>query len=150
MGQIADILQARGKLDDALRIRQQEELPVYESLGDLRSGAVTMGQIANILERLGKLDEAIAMRRESNTACERFGNAHDLLMGRANLAVSLAMRGRQEDKAEVEALLKAAHRAAMGMKIPEARWIEGLIKQHVQKPKANKYSQGLPTKKRRK
>jgi hypothetical protein len=30
MGQIADILQARGELDEAVRIRREEELPVYE------------------------------------------------------------------------------------------------------------------------
>jgi hypothetical protein len=35
-GRIADILQARGQLDEALRIRQEEELPVYERLGDVR------------------------------------------------------------------------------------------------------------------
>ena len=36
MGQIADILQARGQLDEALKIRNEEELPVYERLGDVR------------------------------------------------------------------------------------------------------------------
>src|SRR3712207_7252637 len=39
-GKIADILQARGELDEALRIRREEELPVYERLGDVRSAAV--------------------------------------------------------------------------------------------------------------
>jgi hypothetical protein len=42
-GATADILQSRGDLDEALRIRQQEELPVYERLGGVRSRAVTMG-----------------------------------------------------------------------------------------------------------
>jgi hypothetical protein len=45
-GQIADVLQARGDLDEALRIRREEELPVYERLGDVRAKAVTMGKIA--------------------------------------------------------------------------------------------------------
>ena len=35
-GLVADVLQARGQLDEALRIRQEEELPVYERLGDVR------------------------------------------------------------------------------------------------------------------
>ena len=39
MGKIADILQTRGELDEALRIRREEELPVYERLGDVRSSA---------------------------------------------------------------------------------------------------------------
>ncbi|MBF0293945.1 MAG: CHAT domain-containing protein, partial [Magnetococcales bacterium] len=43
MGRIADILQARGDLDGALRIRREESLPVYERLGDIRARAVTMG-----------------------------------------------------------------------------------------------------------
>jgi phosphopentomutase len=52
MGKIADVLQARGQLDEALRIRQEEELPVYERLGDVRLKAVTMGKIADVLQAL--------------------------------------------------------------------------------------------------
>ncbi|MBI3268740.1 MAG: hypothetical protein HYZ53_06940 [Planctomycetes bacterium] len=63
-GQIADLLQARGQLDQALRIRKQEELPVYERLGDVRSRAVTMGKIADILQLRGQLDEALRIRKE--------------------------------------------------------------------------------------
>ena len=49
MGYIADILQARGQLDEALAIREKEQLPVYEKLGDVREKAITMGKIADIL-----------------------------------------------------------------------------------------------------
>ncbi|MBM3495235.1 MAG: tetratricopeptide repeat protein, partial [Armatimonadetes bacterium] len=59
LGQIADILQSRGELDEALRIRREEQLPVYERLGDVRSRAVTMGKIADILQDRGELDEAL-------------------------------------------------------------------------------------------
>ena len=46
LGQIADVLQARGQLDEALRIRQEEELPVYERLGDVQARALWyIGQI---------------------------------------------------------------------------------------------------------
>src|SRR5208283_1426738 len=48
-GAIADILHARGELDEALRIRTEEELPVYQRLGDIHSVAVTQGQIADVL-----------------------------------------------------------------------------------------------------
>ena len=48
-GQIADILQARGELDEALRIRQDEEMPVYERLGDVRSLLVAQAKIALLL-----------------------------------------------------------------------------------------------------
>ena len=39
MGQIADILEQRGETEEALRIRREEELPVYERLGDVHSRA---------------------------------------------------------------------------------------------------------------
>jgi phosphopentomutase len=54
MGKIADVLEARGQLDEALRIRQEEELPVYERLGDVSSKAITMGKIADILQARGQ------------------------------------------------------------------------------------------------
>ena len=62
--QIADIHQARGELDEALRIRREEQLPVYERLGDVRSRAVTMGQIADILQARGELDQALRIHVE--------------------------------------------------------------------------------------
>ena len=75
MGKIADILQARGQLDEALRIRREEELPVYERLGDVRSTAVTMGKIADILQARGQLDEALRIRREEQLPVyERLGD----------------------------------------------------------------------------
>jgi tetratricopeptide (TPR) repeat protein len=52
MGQIADVLEDRGELDEALRIRREEELPVYEQLSDVRERAVTMGKIADRCERI--------------------------------------------------------------------------------------------------
>jgi len=64
MGKIADILEQRGETDEALRIRREEELPVYERLGDVRSRAVTMGQIADILEQRGETDEALRIWME--------------------------------------------------------------------------------------
>ena len=62
MGKIADILGQRGETDEALRIRREEELPVFERLGDVRSRAVTMGQIADILEQRGETDEALRIQ----------------------------------------------------------------------------------------
>jgi hypothetical protein len=54
MGRIADILQARGQLEEALRIYQEEALPVYEHLGEVREKAITMGKIAGILQAQGQ------------------------------------------------------------------------------------------------
>jgi hypothetical protein len=59
MGKIADVLKQRGETDEALRIRQEEQLPVFERLGDIRERAVTMGKIADILRQRGETDEAL-------------------------------------------------------------------------------------------
>ena len=67
-GLLADILEQRGDTDEALRIRREEELPVYERLGDVRSKAVTIGKIADIFEQRGERDEALRIRREEETA----------------------------------------------------------------------------------
>ena len=58
-GQIADVLEAQGEFDEALRIRTEEQLPVYERLGDVRSRAIVQRKIADILEARGELDEAL-------------------------------------------------------------------------------------------
>ena len=78
LGKIADVLQARGQLDEALRIRQEEQLPVYERLGDVRSWAVTLGQIAYVLQARGQLDEALRIRQEEELPIyERLGDVRE-------------------------------------------------------------------------
>ncbi len=47
-----------------MRIRREDQLPVYERLGDVRAKAVTMGQIADILRERGELDEALRILRK--------------------------------------------------------------------------------------
>ena len=61
-GRIADTLVARGDVDEALRIRREEEIPVYERLGDVRLLAIARGKIADILLARGDLDEALRIR----------------------------------------------------------------------------------------
>jgi tetratricopeptide (TPR) repeat protein len=79
-GQIADILQARGDLDEALRIRQEEQLPVYERLGDVHSRTATMGKIADILQARGDLDEALRIRQEEQLPVyERLGDVAGII-----------------------------------------------------------------------
>ena len=63
-GRIASILEARGDLDEALRIRREEQIPVYDRLGDVRSLAITRGKIADILQARGDLDEALRILTE--------------------------------------------------------------------------------------
>jgi hypothetical protein len=89
-GKIADILQARGQLDEALRIRNEDQLPVYERLGDVRS----------------------------------------LLVGRANLAMTLLQRDKEGDRERAHKYLCLALEAAIGLQIPEAGQIVQVLLQH--------------------
>ncbi|MBO3716157.1 MAG: hypothetical protein J5X23_14505, partial [Candidatus Accumulibacter sp.] len=75
VGRIADILASCGQLDEAMRLRVEEQLPVYERLGDVRSKAVTQGYIADILVSRGQLDEALRLRVEEELPVyERLGD----------------------------------------------------------------------------
>jgi tetratricopeptide (TPR) repeat protein len=93
-GFVADILQARGQLDEALKIRNEEQLPVYERLGDVRSRAVTMGKIADILQARGQLDEALKIRTEEQLPVfERLGDTHERAVTMGRIAGILEARG---------------------------------------------------------
>ena len=93
-GQIADVLAARGDLDEALRIRREEELPVYEKLGDVRSRAVTMGKIADVLAARGDVDEALRIRREEQLPVyEKLGDVRSRAVTMGQIADVLAARG---------------------------------------------------------
>jgi hypothetical protein len=128
MGIIADILQARGELDEALRIRQQEELPIFEKLGDVRSKAVTMGKIADILYRRGELDEALRIRQQEQLPIfEKLGDVRGLLVAQTNMAI-LLMQFTPPRRAEANQLLCQALRAAKKMRIPEAKQIRQVLK----------------------
>ena len=109
LGRVADILQVRGDLDEALRIRREEDLPVYERLGDVRFRAVTLGKVADILQTRGDLDEALRIRREEQLPVyERLGDVRSLLVGRANLAMTLLDRNNPGDLSEAQRLLYLA------------------------------------------
>ncbi|MBQ1784955.1 MAG: hypothetical protein II007_15050, partial [Gammaproteobacteria bacterium] len=106
-GRIADVLMARGELDEALRIRREEELPVYDKLGDVRSRAVTLGKIADVLMARGELDEALRIRREEQlpvfemlgdvrSRAVTLGQIADVLMARGELDEALRIRREEE------------------------------------------------------
>ena len=127
-GLAADILAARGDLDEALRIRREEQLPVYERLGDVRSRAVTVGKIADIFQARGDLDEALRIRREEELPVyERLGDVRELLVGRANLAL-LCLKLSPPRRDEANTLLCQALADARRMNIPEANQIRMILK----------------------
>ena len=106
---IADILQDRGDTDEALRIRREEELPVYEQLGDTHSQAVTMGNIADILQQRGETDEALRIwREEVLPTLERIGDVQSWAATALQIATILLQRE------EADEALSVLERAAVG------------------------------------
>ncbi|MDC0745394.1 metallophosphoesterase [Polyangium mundeleinium] len=90
----ADILEARGELDEALRIRRQEVLPVFERLDDVRERAVTLGRIADVLEVRGELDEALRIRQQEQLPVfERLDDASSCAVTLGQIADILKARG---------------------------------------------------------
>ncbi len=130
MGQIADIFQARGQLDEALRIRREEELPVYEKLGDIRSRAVTMGQIADTLAGQGQIDEAIRIREHEVMAVSiQLQSRSDLVFDKANLAMLLLQRDKTRDRDRAIGLLLEARQTATELRLPAAEQIQAILQQ---------------------
>jgi hypothetical protein len=129
MGQIADILQARGQLDEALRIRREEQLPVYDRLGDVRSRAVTMGKIADILQARGQLDEALRIRREEELPVyDRLGDVRERAVALFKIATALIdagglANGQQPDIIDA---LRDAFSITLELRIPDGIATVGL------------------------
>jgi tetratricopeptide (TPR) repeat protein len=98
MGKIADIMSARGQLDEALRIRREESLPVYQKLGDIRERAVTMGKIADIMSARGQLDEALRIRREEELPVyHKLGDLRSVALTMGRIANILAVEGQLDE-----------------------------------------------------
>ncbi|MDP5220412.1 hypothetical protein Q5Y75_24815, partial [Ruegeria sp. 2205SS24-7] len=101
----ADILQERGKLDEALKIREEEELPVYEEIGELRVAARTFLQIADLKEKLEDPSSALEdLRRASEIIPAEHvkdsaifqSRIADILEGQGQLAEALKIREEEE------------------------------------------------------
>jgi tetratricopeptide (TPR) repeat protein/calcineurin-like phosphoesterase family protein len=97
-GQIADILQARGDLDEVLRIRREEELPVYTRLGHVRERAMIQGKIADILLTRGELDEALRIQREEILPVfTQLGEVREQAITQSRVADILLARGELDE-----------------------------------------------------
>ncbi|MFO1118684.1 MAG: hypothetical protein U1E38_00620 [Rhodospirillales bacterium] len=94
---IADILQDRDASTTPC-IRTEEELPVYERLGDVRERAVTMGKIADILQARGQLDDALRIRTEEQLPVyERLGDVRSRAVTMGRIADIPQARGQLDD-----------------------------------------------------
>ncbi|MEV7287092.1 CHAT domain-containing protein [Streptomyces sp. NPDC093252] len=97
-GLIADILEQRGEVDEALRIRHEVQLPEYERIGDTRSVAITWGQISDILQKRGETDEALRIRREVELPeYERIGDTRSATITWGQIADILQQRGEVDE-----------------------------------------------------
>jgi len=95
---IARVQALRGQLDEALRIRRDEELPVYQRLGEAHSVAVTKAHIASILERRGQLNEALGILREEVVPVfEQVGDLRWRAEAMREVAEILSVRGQADD-----------------------------------------------------
>jgi len=113
-----------------LRIRREEELPVFEKLGDVLNRAITLGKVADIHEARGQLDEALRIRREDALPVfEKLGNVRELLVGRANLALIHLARNQPGDRETAADLLRWARAQAEELQIPEASQIQAIQRQ---------------------
>ncbi|MDJ0631456.1 MAG: CHAT domain-containing protein [Rhodobacter sp.] len=93
-GLYGDRLMRRGDLDAALRIRETEQLPVYEALGDTREIAITKGKIADIMEVRGDLDGALQIHEtELLPAFEALGDTRAIAVTKGKIADILETRG---------------------------------------------------------
>jgi hypothetical protein len=106
MGQIADILQARGDLDEALRIRREEELPVYERLGDVRGRSATLQWIASALLQShgieqGRIQEIYEALAESFTIAVKLQAPDGIASVGFQLAQVMAIGGLRDEALEV-------------------------------------------------
>lgn len=60
----ADILEASGDFDAALKIREEKELPFYRKINDARAEAITWGKIAHTLYRNGQYEKPLELINE--------------------------------------------------------------------------------------
>lgn len=97
-GRIADLLAMRGHLDKELKIRKEEELPVYQELGDMRLYALTKGEIAATLTLQGDLPTALRIRREEELPVyERLGLDRLAIVTKGQIADLLSEQGQVEE-----------------------------------------------------
>ncbi|WP_265296472.1 tetratricopeptide repeat protein [Streptomyces sp. SHP 1-2] len=97
-GRIANVLERRGEVEEALRIRREVQLPVFERIGDTREAAITWGRIANILEQRGEVEEALRIRREVQLPVfERIGDTREAAITWGQIANVLEQRGEVEE-----------------------------------------------------
>jgi len=98
LDEMARLYFSLGELDDALRIREQKELPLSEKLGDVRETAIIRGQIADILKARGEFDTALrTYEQEVLPVLEKIGDVREVAVARGRIADIYDARGELEE-----------------------------------------------------
>jgi tetratricopeptide (TPR) repeat protein len=101
-GRIADILEIRGQFEEALAIRLNQQLPIYQKVGDVRSEVVTQGQIADILHEQGHLEEAFKIRQNYELpGYQKLGDIRSAAVSQGKIADILQEQGQFEEALEI-------------------------------------------------
>ncbi|MEM6364273.1 MAG: protein kinase [Planctomycetota bacterium] len=95
---IADVLQIQGHLEEAMRIRCEDELPLHKRLGDDHMIAITKGRIADVLQCQGDDEEALRIRRDEQLPVyERLDDARAIAVTKGKIADVLQKQGHVEE-----------------------------------------------------
>jgi tetratricopeptide (TPR) repeat protein len=98
----ADVLYARGQIDEALEISRTKQLPILERLGDVPSIASTWAAIADMLYDRGQLDETIeVLSTKAIPLYERLGDLRSIALGWGRIADVLTARSRYDQSLEI-------------------------------------------------
>jgi tetratricopeptide (TPR) repeat protein len=135
IGKVADVHTARGEFDEALRIRSEEQLPVYVQLRDTREYAVTMGQIADLHTRQGQFDQALRiLTQDVLPVFKRLGDAREYAIAMGRIAdihhllgdLDEALRIRTKEQLPIYAQLEDVRSQAVTMgKIADIHYLRG-------------------------
>jgi tetratricopeptide (TPR) repeat protein len=92
--ELAKIHELLGNISEALRIRQEVELPGYERLGYVHDIAVAKGHIADLLQARGDVIEALRIRQEDELPVyERLRDVRSVAVTNSKIAGVLQARG---------------------------------------------------------
>ena len=137
IGMIADVLYAKGEVDEALRVRQEEELPVFERLGDVGECAATMCKISDVFYEKGEIGETLRILQEEQLPVfEKLGDFRSRAATMSKIAdvlhtkgeVDEALRIRREEQLLVYEKLGDIRSCAITMcQIADVLWQKGEV-----------------------
>jgi tetratricopeptide (TPR) repeat protein len=105
-GHISDIAYRQGQYDEALHIRREVVLPVFQRFGDPSLVAVAWGKIADIARQRGDYDEALRIHREIELpAYERLGDAQAAAVAWSKIADIARQRGDYDETLRIRRTL---------------------------------------------